>query len=135
MRTLSSLLLALVVVAGCSSPSASAQISAAASAQAGAVTVVCANLANLKASVDVVRSLDPATTSKDTYQAAIDGVGLFYCLEKLALPHLEAGRLEVALPQWSSIGPPLAIYYSSRRQLPFGISALIQVIRDLNPLK
>ena len=67
--------------------------------------------------------------------AAIDGVGLFYCLEKLALPHLEAGRLEVALPQWSSLGPPLAIYYSSRRQLPFGISALIQVIRDLNPLK
>ena len=67
--------------------------------------------------------------------AAIDGVGLFYCLEKLSTPHLAAGRLEVALPQWSSLGPPLAMYYSSRRQLPFGISALIQVIRDLNPLK
>ena len=67
--------------------------------------------------------------------AAIGGAGLFYCLEKLARPHLMAGRLEVVLPEWSSFGPPLSMYYSSRRQLPFGVGALIQVIRELDPLR
>jgi len=67
--------------------------------------------------------------------AAIGGAGLSYCLEELARPHLAAGRLEVVLPEWSSVGPPLSIYYSSRRQLPFGVGALIQVIRDLDPLR
>lgn len=84
--------------------------------------------------IDVPGSLI-SSESAFAINAAIDGIGLFYCLEKLASPHLAAGRLEVALPQWSSIGPPLSMYYSSRRQLPFGISALIQVIRDINPLK
>ncbi|MCF3643055.1 LysR family transcriptional regulator [Rhizobium sp. TRM95111] len=65
--------------------------------------------------------------------AAIDGVGLFYCLEKLARPHVASGQLEVVLPDWASYGPPFAIYYSSRRQLPHGVSALIQVIRELDP--
>ena len=68
-------------------------------------------------------------------RAAIGGAGLAYCLEKLARPHLMAGRLEVVLPEWSSLGPPLSMYYSSRRQLPFGVGALIQVIRDLDPLR
>jgi DNA-binding transcriptional LysR family regulator len=67
--------------------------------------------------------------------AAIGGAGLSYCLEKLARPHLMAGRLEVVLPEWSSFGPPLSMYYSSRRQLPFGVGALIQVIRELDPLR
>jgi DNA-binding transcriptional LysR family regulator len=62
--------------------------------------------------------------------AAINGTGLAYCLERLVRPHLQSGRLEIALPEWSSVGPPLSIYYSSRRQLPFGINALIQTIRE-----
>jgi DNA-binding transcriptional LysR family regulator len=66
--------------------------------------------------------------------AAIEGAGLSYCLKQLALPHLAAGRLEVVLADWASLGPPLSIYYSSRRQLPFGVDALIQVLRELNPL-
>ncbi len=67
--------------------------------------------------------------------AAIGGAGLAYCLEKLARPHLMAGRLEIVLPEWSSFGPPFSMYYSSRRQLPFGVGALIQVIRELDPLR
>ena len=74
MRYLTALLLVLVVIGGCSSPSASAQVSAAASAQAGAVTLVCGSIAALKVSVDTFRSLDPATTSQDTYAAALDGI-------------------------------------------------------------
>jgi DNA-binding transcriptional LysR family regulator len=66
--------------------------------------------------------------------AAIGGAGLSYCLAQLARPHVAAGRLEVVLADWASLGPPLSIYYSSRRQLPFGVDALIQVLRELNPL-
>src|SRR4051812_27602941 len=74
MRTVIAGLLALLVVGACSSPSPSAQASAAASAQAGAVNLVCGTIKNLEVSVNVLKSLDPATTTKDTYSAAIDGV-------------------------------------------------------------
>lgn len=65
--------------------------------------------------------------------AAIDGVGIAYCLEALVRPHLESGRLRVVLPDWMSMGPPFAVYHPSRRQLPFGLAALIETIRDVDP--
>ncbi|MGO4139468.1 LysR family transcriptional regulator [Rhizobium brockwellii] len=64
--------------------------------------------------------------------AALEGAGLCYCLERLAIPYVSAGRLEVVLPKWASIGPPFSMYYSSRRQLPFGVDALIKIVRGLN---
>ncbi len=66
--------------------------------------------------------------------AALEGAGLCYCLERLASPYVSAGRLEVVLPKWASIGPPFSMYYSSRRQLPFGVDVLIKLIRGLNGL-
>ncbi|MBY5919780.1 LysR family transcriptional regulator [Rhizobium leguminosarum bv. viciae] len=66
--------------------------------------------------------------------AALEGAGLCYCLERLASPYVSAGRLEVVLPKWASIGPPFSMYYSSRRQLPFGVEALIKIVRSLNGL-
>lgn len=63
--------------------------------------------------------------------AAVSGTCLTYCLEALARPYLDTGRLEITLAEWAPLGPPLALYYSSRRQLPFGISALIDIIRSL----
>ena len=65
--------------------------------------------------------------------AAIDGVGIAYCLEAVVRPHLLTGRLQLALPEWMSMGPPLAMYYPSRRQLPFGLAALIETIREVDP--
>ena len=67
-------------------------------------------------------------------RAALDGLGLYYCLEKLALPYVAEQRLEIVLDDWASIGPGYAMYYSSRRQVPPGIRALIEVIRDIRPL-
>ncbi|MBY2967941.1 LysR family transcriptional regulator [Rhizobium leguminosarum] len=64
--------------------------------------------------------------------AALEGAGLCYCLERLASPYVSAGRLEVVLPKWASMGPPFSMYYSSRRQLPFGVDALIKIVRGLN---
>ncbi|MBY5834181.1 LysR family transcriptional regulator [Rhizobium ruizarguesonis] len=66
--------------------------------------------------------------------AALEGAGLCYCLERLASPYVAAGRLEVVLPKWASMGPPFSMYYSSRRQLPFGVDVLIKLIRGLNGL-
>ncbi|MGO7300859.1 LysR substrate-binding domain-containing protein [Rhizobium ruizarguesonis] len=66
--------------------------------------------------------------------AALEGAGLCYCLERLASPYVSAGRLEVVLPKWASMGPPFSMYYSSRRQLPFGVDALIKLVRGLNGL-
>ncbi|WP_163873393.1 LysR family transcriptional regulator [Rhizobium laguerreae] len=66
--------------------------------------------------------------------AALEGAGLCYCLERLASPYVSAGRLEVVLPKWASMGPPFSMYYSSRRQLPFGVDALIKIVRGLNGL-
>ncbi|WP_455269984.1 LysR family transcriptional regulator [Rhizobium herbae] len=66
--------------------------------------------------------------------AALEGVGIAYCLESLANPYVSAGRLEAVFPKWASMGPPLSMYYSSRRQLPFGVEALIKIVRNLNGL-
>jgi DNA-binding transcriptional LysR family regulator len=66
--------------------------------------------------------------------AALEGVGIAYCLESFASPYISAGRLETVLPKWASMGPPLSMYYSSRRQLPFGVEALIKIVRNLNGL-
>ena len=67
-------------------------------------------------------------------RAALDGLGLYYCLQKLALPYVAEQKLEIVLDDWASIGPGYAMYYSSRHQVPPGIRALIEVIRDVRPL-
>ncbi len=67
-------------------------------------------------------------------RAALDGLGLYYCLERLALPYVAEQRLEIVLDDWASIGPGYAMYYSSRHQVPLGIRALIEVIREVRPL-
>jgi DNA-binding transcriptional LysR family regulator len=66
--------------------------------------------------------------------AALAGLGLYYCLEALALPYVVEGRLAMVLEDWASIGPGYAMYYSSRHQLPLGVRALIEVIREVRPL-
>ena len=67
-------------------------------------------------------------------RAALDGLGLCYILERLALPYVAEGRLEIALGDWASLGPGYEMYYSSRRLAPLGVRALIEVIREARPL-
>lgn len=66
--------------------------------------------------------------------AALDGIGLAYCLERYAEPHLRAGRLRRVLDEWSPAGAPLVMYYPSRRQLAPALSRLIEAIRAANGL-
>lgn len=67
-------------------------------------------------------------------EAALDGIGLAYCLERCAEPHLRAGRLRRVLDEWSPAGAPLVMYYPSRRQLAPALSRLIEAIRGANGL-
>lgn len=66
--------------------------------------------------------------------AALDGLGLAYCLERYAEPHLRAGRLRRVLDDWAPAGAPLVMYYPSRRQLAPALSRLIQAIRTASGL-
>jgi DNA-binding transcriptional LysR family regulator len=83
--------------------------------------------------IDVPGSLISGSTDV-SLAAALSGTGIAYCLEKLAKPYVTSGKLEILLPDWASPGPPLAFYYSSRRQLPYGLQMLIKTIRELRPI-
>lgn len=61
--------------------------------------------------------------------AALNGLALAYCLERRVVPDLQAGRLEIVLPDWAVAGPPMVMYYPSRRQTLPGLRQLIEMIR------
>lgn len=71
-----------------------------------------------------------ANETEQALEAARGGIGFAYCLEALVRHDIEAGRLEIVLPEWASEGPPFTIYYPSRRQLPVGLRRLIDLIRE-----
>jgi len=73
-----------------------------------------------------------ANETETSVRAAIDGVGLAYCLERRVREELEAGMLEVVLAEWAAVGPPFFVYYPSRRQTQPGLRQLIDTIRAAN---
>ncbi|HEJ2132760.1 TPA: LysR family transcriptional regulator, partial [Pseudomonas aeruginosa] len=42
---------------------------------------------------------------------------------------LRSGRLQLVLPDWSSMGAPFCLYYPSRRQPQPGLRQLMEMIR------
>jgi DNA-binding transcriptional LysR family regulator len=75
-----------------------------------------------------------ANETETSVAAALQGVGVAYCLERRVEQDIHDGRLEIVLPDWGSTGPPLAIYYPSRRQPPPGLRQLINLVRERNAL-
>lgn len=73
-----------------------------------------------------------ANETEASVAAALDGVGLCYCLEWRIEDEVRKGRLEIVLPDWASTGPPFAMYYPSRRQSPPGLRQLVGMIRARN---
>lgn len=63
--------------------------------------------------------------------AALRGIGLAYCLELRVRQELQEGKLVHVLPQWSSMGEPFTVYYTSRHLTPVGLRPLIDTIRAL----
>jgi DNA-binding transcriptional LysR family regulator len=58
--------------------------------------------------------------------AALEGVGLAYTFEELALHHIRAKRLKRVLASFSPTFPGFYLYYPSRRNQPTKLKALIE---------
>lgn len=63
------------------------------------------------------------------------GAGIIYGAEPILRPDLEQGTLHPVLTDWCSMGPGFHIYYSGRRHVPTGLRLLIDLIRELQPLR
>lgn len=61
--------------------------------------------------------------------AALEGVGLAYTFEELALPHIKAKRLKRVLTAYSPTFPGFYLYYPSRHDQPTKLKALIDYVR------
>jgi DNA-binding transcriptional LysR family regulator len=61
--------------------------------------------------------------------AALDGFGLAYVPEDLALPHLKNGRLIRVLDEWCPAWPGYHLYYPSRRQPSPAFALLVDALR------
>jgi DNA-binding transcriptional LysR family regulator len=57
--------------------------------------------------------------------AALEGVGLAYTFEQLALPHIKAKKLKRVLGAYSPTFPGFYLYYPSRRQQPSKLNAFV----------
>ena len=60
--------------------------------------------------------------------AALEGVGLAYTFDKLALPHIEAKRLRRVLPDFSPTFPGFYLYYPSRRNQSPKMKAFVDFV-------
>ncbi|QUY51035.1 LysR family transcriptional regulator [Serratia plymuthica] len=61
--------------------------------------------------------------------AAIDGIGIAFVPDHLAIEALREGRLERVLDEWCPSYPGLCLYYSGHRHVSSGLKALISCIR------
>jgi DNA-binding transcriptional LysR family regulator len=62
-------------------------------------------------------------------RAAVDGLGLAYTMEALALPFLRTGQLVRVLDDWSPMLEGLFLYYPGHRQVPPALRAFIDMYR------
>jgi DNA-binding transcriptional LysR family regulator len=63
--------------------------------------------------------------------AAIAGIGIAFVIGDLAGPALADGRLVMLLDDWTPPFPGWHIYYPSRRLLPGGVRAFVDLVREL----
>ena len=62
-------------------------------------------------------------------RAAVDGLGIAYTITAQAEPFLRSGQLVRVLEDWSPSFEGLFLYYTSHRQVPAALRALIDMIR------
>lgn len=70
-----------------------------------------------------------AADTETIVHAALQGVGIAYCLENRVQQELADGRLVDVMPDWACVGEPLCMYYPSRRQSQPGLRQLMDMIR------
>jgi len=69
------------------------------------------------------------TDSLFSIDVALDGVGLAYTFEDLALPHIRNKALKRVLQPYSPIFPGFYLYYPSRRHQSSKLKALVDYVR------
>ena len=62
-------------------------------------------------------------------EAAVDGLGIAYVVDRSAQPYLETGQLVQVLADWSPAIPGLFLYYPGHRHVPAGLRAFIDVLK------
>lgn len=67
--------------------------------------------------------------TQTTIDVAAEGLGLAYVLRRRAEAEIRDGRLEVVMPEWSSMGAGFYMYYPSRRQNHLALRHMIELIR------
>lgn len=70
------------------------------------------------------------TTSDTTFSldAALEGIGIAYMFEELALPHVRAKRLKRVLPTFSPTFPGFYLYYPNRQHQSTKLKAFIDFV-------
>ena len=63
--------------------------------------------------------------------AAASGLGIAYVPERTAQPFLADGRLRTVLDEWCPRIPGLFLYYPGHRQVPPGLRAFIDVLKEV----
>lgn len=66
-------------------------------------------------------------------EAATAGLGIAYVPERPARGHLADGRLEIVLADWCPEIPGLFLYYPGHRQVPAGLRAFIDTVKEVLP--
>jgi DNA-binding transcriptional LysR family regulator len=66
-------------------------------------------------------------------QAARDGLGIAFVPEQAAEAALKAGTLVAVLEDWCPRFPGLFLYYPGHRQVPAGLRAFIDVLKETEP--
>lgn len=79
-----------------------------------------------------IRVVGPLTFNEPELmlEAALDGLGVAYLMQDHARVYLEDGRLIRLLEEWTPPFPGYFLYYSSRRQVPPVLVALIAALRE-----
>jgi|ERR1700733_566405 DNA-binding transcriptional LysR family regulator len=65
--------------------------------------------------------------------AAIEGVGIAFVPERAASDAIASRKLSVVLDDWCPRFPGLCLYYPGHRQVPAGLRAFVEVLREVAP--
>ena len=63
-------------------------------------------------------------------RAAVDGLGIALTAEAVAEPFLRSGQLVRVLEDWSPSFEGYSVFYPGHRQVPTGLRALVDMLRD-----
>jgi len=65
--------------------------------------------------------------------AAVEGVGIAYVPERAASEAIASRKLSVVLDDWCPRFPGLCLYYPGHRQVPAGLRAFVDVLKEVVP--